>query len=99
MRATVGSQPATVTPSLMLTVIGTTWPAVRSPLPPASTLLLYAATDGTVEALVPSLHDALPILTAPARLALLPAASLTVAPLRLSAVTARSLVSSPAPTV
>ena len=95
LSVSVGVPPATVTASLRFTVSVTTLPAPRSP-DPAVIPVPEATTDDTVGAVVSicSVPDGL--VTAPVRLAALPAPSLTVAPLRLTAVTARSAVFWPA---
>ena len=84
LSVSVGVPPATVTASLMVSVSVTTLPALRSPLEGVSAI---AATVGVVVSIcrVPA-----GLVTAPVRLAALPAPFLTVAVLRLTAVTARS---------
>ena len=98
LSVSVGVPPATVTASLRLTVSVTTLPAARSPAP-AVMPVPDATTDDTVGAVVSICSVPAGLVTAPVRLAALPAPSLTVAVPRLTAVTARSAVFWPAATV
>ena len=98
LRVSVGVPPATVTASLMFSVSVTTLPALRSPLPPVMPLP-EAASDDTVGAVVSICSVPAGLVSAPERLAALPAASVTVAALRLTAVADRSAVFCPAATV
>ena len=87
LRVSVGVPPATVTASLKLTVSVTTLPAARSPAP-AVMPVPDATTDATVGVVVSICSVPAELVTAPVRLAALPAPSLTVAVPRLTAVTA-----------
>ena len=89
LSVSVGVPPATVTASLRLTVSVTTLAGVEVAAPPVMPVP-EAATDATVGAVVSICRVPAGLVTAPGRLAALPAPSLTVAPLRLTAVTVRS---------
>src|SRR5438094_179809 len=88
--------PATVTASPRLTVSVTTWPAFRSPLPDRKSTRLNSSHRTIAYAVFCwNIHTGL--VTAPLRLAALPAPSVIVAPpVRLTAVTVRTEVFSPA---
>ena len=98
LSVSVGVPPATVTASLMLTVSVTTLPTPRSPAP-AVMPVPDATTEDTDGVLVSICSVPAGLVTAPVRLAAVPAPFLMVAELALNAVTARSEVFWPDATV